>query len=83
MSFPKVKELVASYWYKNSKTIPVEFTIYGGNNNINSNEYSYYDVYDRGGILMGINLTPYSPFDHFPSYNEVYDLIKDNLVENN
>jgi len=80
----KVKELVASYWYKNSKNIPVEFTIYGTSNNVNSNIYHYYEVYDSGGILMGTNLTPYwiSPFDHFPSYDEVYDLIKDNLEKN-
>ena len=66
-----VTELVGSYWYKDKDANPIEFTIYGKNNNI----YSY----DNGGILLGINLTGYFPFDHFPSYDEVYDLIKDNL----
>jgi len=47
----RVTELVGSYWYKDKDAIPVEFTIYGINN----------DVF---------------PFDHFPSYDEVYDLIK-------
>ena len=59
-----------------------ELLLTSKNNNLDFNEYSYYDVYDCGGILMGINLTPYSPFDHFPSYDEVYDLIKDNLEKN-
>ena len=74
-----VTELVGSYWYKDKDANPIEFTIYGKNNNIYSNEYGYYEVYDNGGILLGINLTGYFPFDHFPSYDEVYDLIKDNL----
>lgn len=71
-------ELVGSYWYKKD-TVPFEFTIYGYQTDINSNEYEYYEVYDNRGILLGINLTGHFAFDHFPSYYEVYDLIKTNL----
>ena len=71
-------ELVGSYWYKKDGGL-FEFTIYGYQKDINSNEYEYYEVYDNGGILLGINLTGHFPFDHFPSYYEVYDLIKTNL----
>lgn len=74
-------ELVGSYWYKKDG-VPFEFTIYGYQTDVNSNEYDYYEVYDTAGILLGINLTGHFPFDHFPSRDEVYDLIKINLENN-
>ena len=39
-------ELVGSYWYKKD-TVPFEFTIYGYQTDVNSNEYEYYEVYDK------------------------------------
>lgn len=75
-------ELVGSYWYKRPDGFPVEFTIYGYQTDELSHEYEYYEVYDMSGILLGINLTGHFPFDHFPSYYEVYDLIKTNLEDN-
>ncbi len=72
----RVTELVGSYWYKDKDAIPVEFTIYGINNDVYSNEYDSYEVFTGRGILLGINLSCPFPFDHFPSYDEVYDLIK-------
>ena len=75
----KVTELVGSYWYKDQDAMPVEFTIYGINNDVYSNEYHSYEVFDSGGILLGINLSGHFPFDHFPTYSEVYDLIKTEL----
>ena len=75
----KVIELVGSYWYKNKDATPVEFTIYGINHDVYSNEYDSYEVFNAGGILLGINLSGYFPFDHFPSYAEVYDLVKTEL----
>lgn len=72
-------DLVGSYWYKKDDNL-FEFTIYGyQTKDFNSNDYDYYEVYDASGILLGINLTGHFPFDHFPSYYEVYDLIKNNL----
>jgi len=72
-------ELVGSYWFKTEDGDPFEFTIYGYQTDIYSNEYDYYEVYDNGGILLGINMSGHFPFDHFPSRNEVYDLVKTNL----
>lgn len=81
MSIVGSTELVGSYWYKKSDLTPVEFTIYGYQTDIYSNEYDYYEVYDNGGVLLGINLSGHFPFYHFPSYDEVYDLVKDNLED--
>ena len=75
----KVTELVGSYWYKNKDATPIEFTIYGINHDVYSNEYDSYEVFNAGGILLGINLSGHFSFDHFPSYVEVYDLIKTEL----
>ena len=75
----KVTELVGSYWYKNKDATPIEFTIYGINHDVYSNEYDSYEVFNASGILLGINLSGHFPFDHFPSYFEVYDLIKTEL----
>lgn len=75
----RVTELVGSYWYKDKDANPIEFTIYGINNDVYSNEYDSYEVFNARGILLGINLSGHFPFDDFPSYYEVYDLIKTEL----
>lgn len=75
----KITELVGSYWYKNKYATPIEFTIYGINSDVYSNEYESYEVFTNRGVLLGINLSGHFPFDHFPSYVEVYDLIKTEL----
>lgn len=48
-------ELVGSYWFKTEGGDPFEFTIYGYQSDILSNDYDYYDVYDNGGVqsLLG------------------------------
>lgn len=78
-------EIVASYWYKlnNSHHTPVEFIVYGYNTDVCSHNYNEYEVYCANGILFGTNLTHPFPFEHFPSYYDVYQLIKENLESSN
>lgn len=81
----KVIEIVASYWYKlnNSHHTPVEFIVYGRNTDVRSNHYNEYEVYCANGILFGTNLTHPFSFERFPSYYDVYQLIKESLESDN